>query len=306
MIPNFNAYNLINESITLQELSKGNEKNYSYGDMKRGFLSKGYEFLGNISLKVLTYNCFSYDEIIDVVPDELISKLRECDSRKYIKTVPEKKYINTNIFGRDYNLDSALKIISEPNIEKVRSCFSKKGDLYYVLWNNDKKYFYFMTIDESSPNNNNDAVAFLELFIKIKTSGIDTVNDEVDELYAQYLDEKAKREEAERQRQEEKRIQKEKEDAYQARVDRIRVDVEENPDNYVEVKRNDLPRNILDALNSDDYMDKEYAVYTQHISTDPHYYDETVMCYVNNDELSDGYKFEMTISHRKSGGYVGD
>ena len=182
MIPNFNAYNLINESITLQELSKGNEKNYSYGDMKRGFLSKGYEFLGNISLKVLTYNCFSYDEIINVVPDELVSKLSECGSRGYIRTVPEKKYINTNTFGRDYNLDSALKIISEPNIEKVRSCFSKKGDLYYVLWNNDKKYFYFMTIDESSPNNNNDAVAFLELFIKIKTSGIDTVNDEVDEL----------------------------------------------------------------------------------------------------------------------------
>ena len=99
MIPNFNAYNLINESITLQELSKGNEKNYSYGEMKRGFLSKGYEFLGNISLKVLTYNCFSYDEIIDVVPDELINKLRECGPRKYISTVPEKKYINTNTFG---------------------------------------------------------------------------------------------------------------------------------------------------------------------------------------------------------------
>ena len=163
-----------------------------------------------------------------------------------------------------------------------------------------------MTIDKSGPLGNSNAVGFLELFIKIKTSGIDVVNDEVDELYAQYLDEKAKREEAERQRQEEKRIQKEKEDAYQARVDRIRVDVEENHDNYVEVKRNDLPQNILDALNSDDYMDKEYAVYTQHISTDPHYYDETVMCYVNNDELSDGYKFEMTISHRKSGSYVGD
>ena len=306
MIPNFNAYNLINESITLQELSKGNEKNYSYGDMKRGFLSKGYEFLGNISLKVLTYNCFSYDEIIDVVPDELVSKLRECGPREYISTVPEKKYVNTNIFGRDYNRDSALKIISEPNIEKIRSCFSKKGDLYYVLWNNNKKYFYFMTIDESGPRNNSDAVAFLELFIKIKTSGIDTVNDEVDELYAQYLDEKAKREEAERQRQEEKRIQKEKEAAYQERVDRIRVDVEENPDNYVEVDKKDLPQNILDALNSDDYMDKEYAVYTQHVSTDPHYYDETVMCYVNNDELSDGYKFKQVISHRKSGAYVGD
>ena len=305
MIPNFNAYNLINESITLQELSKGNEKNYSYGDMKRGFLSKGYEFLGNISLKVLTYNCFSYDEIINVVPDELVSKLSECGSRGYIRTVPEKKYINTNTFGRDYNLDSALKIVSEPNIEKVRSCFSKKGDLYYVLWNNDKKYFYFMTIDESGPNNNNDAVAFLELFIKIKTSGIDTVNDEVDELYAQYLEEKAKREEEERQRKEKKRIQKEKEAAYQARVDAIQADVEENPDNYVEVKRENLPQSILDALNSDDYMDTPYAVYTKQISKDP-YDNETVMCYVNDDELAHGYKFIQVISHKKPGEYVGD
>ena len=305
MIPNFNAYNLINESITLQELSKGNEKNYSYGDMKRGFLSKGYEFLGNISLKVLTYNCFSYDEIINVVPDELVSKLSECGSRGYIRTVPEKKYINTNTFGRDYNLDSALKIISEPNIEKVRSCFSKKGDLYYVLWNNDKKYFYFMTIDESGHYNNNDAVAFLELFIKIKTSGIDTVNDEVDELYAQYLEEKAKREEEERQRKEKKRIKKEKEAAYQARVDAIQADVEENPDNYVEVKRENLPQSILDALNSDDYMDTPYAVYTKQISKDP-YDNETVMCYVNDDELAHGYKFTQVISHRKSGAYVGD
>lgn len=305
MIPNFNAYNLINESITLQELSKGNEKNYSYGDMKRGFLSKGYEFLGNISLKVLTYNCFSYDEIINVVPDELVSKLSECGSRGYIRTVPEKKYINTNTFGRDYNLDSTLKIISEPNIEKVRSCFSKKGDLYYVLWNNDKKYFYFMTIDESGPNNNNDAIAFLELFIKIKTSGIDTVNDEVDELYAQYLEKKAKREEEERQRKEKKRIQKEKEAAYQARVDAIQADVEENPDNYVEVKRENLPQSILDALNSDDYMDTPYAVYTKQISKDP-YDNETVMCYVNDDELAHGYKFTQVISHKKSGEYVGD
>ena len=305
MIPNFNAYNLINESIALQELSKGNEKNYSYGDMKRGFLSKGYEFLGNISLKVLTYNCFSYDEIINVVPDELVSKLSECGPREYISAVTEKKYVNTNIFGRDYNRDSALKIISEPNIEKIRSCFSKKGDLYYVLWNNDKKYFYFMTIDESGPNNNNDAVAFLELFIKIKTSGIDTVNDEVDELYAQYLEEKAKREEKERQRKEEERIQKEKEDAYQARVDAIQVDVKENPDNYVEVDEKDLPQNILDALNSDDYMDTPYAVYMKHISTDP-YENETVMCYVNDDELTQGYKFKQIISHARPGTYWGD
>lgn len=305
MVPNFNAYNLINESITLQELSKGNERNLSYGDMKKGFLSKGYEFLGNISLKVLTYNNFSYGEIINVVPDELISKLRECGPREYIRTVPEKKYVNTNIFGRDYNLDSALKIISEPNIEKIRSCFTKKGNLYYVLWNNDKKYFYFMTIDSNGPYNNNAAVAFLELFIKIKTSGIDVVNDEVDELYAQYLEEKAKKEEEERQRKEKKRIQKEKEDAYQARVDMIKADVQENSDNYVEVEKENLPQIILNALNSDDYMDTPYAVYMKHISEDP-YRNETIMCYVNDDELAHGYKFKQVISHARPGAYEGD
>ena len=174
-----------------------------------------------------------------------------------------------------------------------------------MLWNNNKKYFYFMTIDESGPRNNSDAVAFLELFIKIKTSGIDTVNDEVDELYAQYLEEKAKREEKERQRKEEERIQKEKEDTYQARVDAIQVDVKENPDNYVEVDEKDLPQNILDALNSDDYMDTPYAVYMKHISTDP-YENETVMCYVNDDELTQGYKFKQIISHARPGTYWGD
>ena len=30
------------------------------------------------------------------------------------------------------------------------------------------------------------------------------------------------------------------------------------------------------------------------------------MCYVNNNELSDGYKFTQVISHKKPGEYVGD
>ena len=50
-----------------------------------------------------------------------------------------------------------------------------------------------------------------------------------DELYAQFLEGKIKREEEEKQRKEEERIQKEKYDDYQARVDIIHADVEENP-----------------------------------------------------------------------------
>ena len=37
-------------------------------------------------------------------------------------------------------------------------------------------------------------------------------------------------------------------------MDNIKADVESNPENYEEVKKEDLPQEILDALNSDDYM----------------------------------------------------
>ena len=43
MILNFSAYNIISESVSLKELEKGNKRNLSYGDIKKGFLSKCYE-----------------------------------------------------------------------------------------------------------------------------------------------------------------------------------------------------------------------------------------------------------------------
>jgi len=305
MIPNFNSYNILNESVSLKELEKGNSRKLSYGDMKNGFISKGYEFLGNISLKVKTINAFAYDEILNVVPDELCEKIKECGGRGYVSHTTKKGYLDAHTFGRDYDLDKLLSTLTEPNIEKVSSCFTKKGDLYYVLWNVENKYFYFITIDESSYYNNSNAVGFLELFIKIRTSGIDEVNSEVDEIYAKYLEDKSTREEEERIRKEEEDAKKAKEAEYQRRVDIIKADVEANPENYEEVKEKDLPQEILDALNSDDYMDTPYAVYTEHISTDP--YDvETVMCYVNDDDFTKGYKFQQTIHHAKPGTYWGD
>lgn len=304
MVPSFNSYNILKESISLSKLANGHSRVSKYSEMISGFKSKGYEFLGNISLKVKSINVFAYDEILNVVPDELCDKLRECGhmDRDYISHRPDKRNLNTNTFG-DFNLDRLLEVLSEPNIEKVSSCFSKKGDLYYVLWNEDEKYFYFITIDPQSYGSG--AIGFLELFIKIRNSGIDVVNGEVDELYSKYLDEKSAREEEERKRQEEREAKRVKEEAYKVRVDNIKADVEANPDNYEEIKEKDLPEDIKTALDSDDYMDSPYVVYKQFVKSEP--YDVNVyMCYVNDDDLTKGYKFEKRIDSSRRGTYYGD
>lgn len=305
MILNFSAYNIISESVSLKELEKGNKRNLSYGDIKKGFLSRGYEFLGNVSIKVKSINAFAYDEILNVVPDELCEKLKKCNDLKYISHHITKSNLDIHTFGNDDAIDTILSVFSEQNIEKVLSCFTKKGDLYYVLWNNDKKYFYYMTIDNSSFNSNNGAIGFLELFIKIRTSGIEEVTKEVDELYDKYLEKVRQREEEEEMEREEKRIKKEKKDAYQKRVDELKADVEEHPENYVEVDRSEI-KDIIDELNSDDYMDSKYVKYVQSIGEVEPYGDEPVMVYINDDEFTNGYKYKSYIRHSSANTYWGD
>ena len=128
MIPNFRAYNILNESVTLKELENKNKKHLSYGDIKREFLARGYKFLGNLSVKVKTINAFAYDEILNVVPDK--------DNDIY--SWPDKRYIDASIFGCEHDKD-LLEVLAEPYIEKASSCLTKKGDRYYVLWNQEKK-----------------------------------------------------------------------------------------------------------------------------------------------------------------------
>lgn len=314
MIPNFNSYNLINESISLKELENGNSRGLTYGQMMSGFKSKGYEFLGNISLSIKTVNNFAYKEIKDVVPDELCEKIDECGGRDYISHTVDKGYLNTSTYGEyddnNYSSKKLCSVLSEPNIEKVKSCFTKKGDLNYVLWNEENKYFYFIKIDwHSYYSNNNGAVGFLEMFIKIRTSGLEEVTKEVDELYDKYLEDKRERDEKKRIEREEKEArtaaEKAKKEAYDARVEALKADVEANPDNYEEIDAQDLPKEIADALKSDDYMDAPYVKYDEFISMSP--YDvKTVMRYVNDDNFSKGYKYEVEINCSKPGTYWGD
>ena len=310
MIPNFNSYNLINESISLRELEKGNSRGLTYGQMMSGFKSKDYEFLGNISLSIKTVNNFAYKEIKDIVPDELCEKIDECGGRDYISHTVDKGYLNTSVYGDydddNYSSEKLLSVLSEPNIEKVKSCFTKKGDLNYVLWNEENRYFYFIKIDwHSYYNNNNGAIGFLEMFIKIRTSGLEEVTKEVDEIYQQYLEERGKRDEERRMKREEEESNKAREEEYQKRVDTIKADVEANPENYEYVERKDLPQDIQNALKFDDVMDPPYAVYVEDGALNP--YDKSVaMCYVNDDNLSKGYKFKQEFDHSKPGTYWGD
>jgi len=310
MVPNFNSYNFLKESISIKELENGNIRNLSYSQMKNGFLSKDYEFLGNISFKVKTFNNFAYKEIKAVVPDEICDKLYECGGRDYISHKPSKAYLDTHTFGTEGKVDRLLEVLSEPNIEKVKSCFTNKGDLYYVLWNEENKYFYFTTIDSKSYySSNNDAIGFLEMFIKIRTSGLEEVTKEVDELYDKYLEKQREEEEKRRIEKEEEEArtaaEKAKKEAYDARVEALKADVEANPDNYEEIAAQDVPKEIADALKSDDYMDAPYVKYDEFISMSP--YDvKTVMRYVNDDNFSKGYKYEVEINCSRPGTYWGD
>ena len=306
MIPNFNSYNIIKESVSLRDLDGGNKKNFGYGDIKRGFLSKGYEFLGNISFKVKTINCISYDEIMSVVPTELCNKLEKC-GKKYITHTPDKRYVDMSFFGMDNGLDKSLETISNATgLEKVQSCFSKKGDLYYVLWNDKDKYFYFLTIDKNGYYSNNSAIGFLELYIKIRTAGLDVVTQEVDELYDEYLENESKEKEKRDSKKEEDRIKKEKEDAYAKRVEVIKADVEKNPENYEMIQKSDLPNNIRKEIESDDYMDSNYVKYIKSLGPRDPYDNEPVMVFVNDIDFKKGYKYKSSISHASPGTYWGD
>ena len=209
-----------------------------------------------------------------------------------------------------------LTIFDEENTEDVIACITNAGDLYYALYNDEKKYFYYMTSKKDRYSSNDSARGFLELYIKVRTSSVEEVSKEIDDYCDEYS-ERQRAEEEERQRkeeerriqkekeEEERRIKKEKEDAYQKRVDAIKADVEENPENYEMVDSWGLPNEIEKEINSDDYMDSKYVKYVRHGRHDP-YDNEQIVVYINDDDLTKGYKYISSISHARPGTYWGD
>ena len=312
MIPNFNTYNFLKESVSLKEIQKNRK---SYGFVRRDFESKGYEFLGNITVQSSRYSNPKYDVILDFVPDELCDKICSKEGKGFLSAMPYKFSIDFSVWGVD-DKSKVLTIFDEPVTESVIACITNGGDLYYALYNDEKKYFYFMTAKRDRWSSNDSPIGFLELYIKIRTSSVDEVKKEIDNYCDEYS-ERQRAEEEEKQRkeeeirikkekeEEERRKKKEKEEAYQKRVDVIKADVEENPENYESIKQSELPEEIKKELDSDDYMDSKYVKYVSHGKWDP-YDNEQIIVYINDDDLTKGYKYESSISHARPGTYWGD
>lgn len=312
MIPNFSTYNILKESVSLKDIQKNKKP---YGVVKRDLTSKGYDFLGNITVQTSRYSNPKYDVILDFVPDELCQKLSKKEARGFLSSVPYKFSIDFSIWGID-DKSKVLTIFDEENTEDVIACITNAGDLYYALYNDEKKYFYYMTSKKDRYSSNDSARGFLELYIKVRTSSVEEVSKEIDDYCDEYS-ERQRAEEEERQRkeeerriqkekeEEERRIKKEKEDAYQKRVDAIKADVEENPENYEMVDSWGLPNEIEKEINSDDYMDSKYVKYVRHGRHDP-YDNEQIVVYINDDDLTKGYKYISSISHARPGTYWGD
>lgn len=321
MIPNFNSYNIINESVSLNELQKDKS---SYGTVKRNFTSKGYECLGNITFEHRHRKNLKYPEVLDVIPDDLSSRFREKELLGFVSGKAIKDFVDVNLWGT-LDEDKFLSVFREPNIENVKACITQKGDLYYCLYNDEKKYFYYVTFKKPAYyiNDAGATQGCFELFIKLRTSGIEEIEKEIDDYCDEYPErqraeeEKKRAEEEERLRkeeerriqrekeEEERRIKKEKEEAYEKRVEVIKADVEENPENYEMVDWNGLPDEIRDELKSDDYMDSKYVKYVLYGKWDP-YDNESIMVYVNDDNLTKGYKYSSSIGHARQGTYWGD
>lgn len=315
MIPNFNSYNILNESVSLKEIQK-NKK--SYGFVKRDFTSKGYECLGNITFESYHRKNQKYKEVLDVIPDELCDKFFKKATTGFVSGTPNKDYVDVNLWGCD-DESKFLSIFMEPNVENVIACITQKGDLYYCLYNDEKKYFYYVTYKKPPywVNNNGAISGCFELFVKLRTSSLEEIENELDE-YCEEYEKKKKAEEEERLRkeeerriqrekeEEERRIKKEKEEAYAKRADVIKADAEENPENYEMVDSwGGLPKEIEEELKSDNYMDSKYVKYILHGKWDP--YDvESIIVYVNDDNLTKGYKYESSINHARPGTYWGD
>ena len=140
----------------------------------------------------------------------------EFSDGEYISNKVDKYRLGCSIFGEKddehFSSKKLLEVLTKPNIEKVNSCISGKGTIYYVLWNEQEKYFYFITIDRFAYNEYG-AIGFMEMFIKIRHNGLDAVTKEVDEIYDKYVDKWNKEEEERRKErekeEEEKRIEKE-------------------------------------------------------------------------------------------------
>lgn len=314
MIPNFYDYFLIRESKSLSDLAKGNARNLSYGQIKRNFIGKGYDFLGTIYMEEKGSGTYKTEEITNAIPEDILAKVDKYGYKAgYIsKRLEDVRYLSISIDSDSTEIYNRFhEVLGEPNIDKITSCFTQKQKLYYVLWNEEKKYFYFMRLENRGYlySSGDHLLAFAELWVKVRTSGVDTVRQEVEDFYDRYAEEdRVKAEEMENERKAKAEADahaKAVQAGYDKRSEAVQADAEANPDSYVEVEYEDLPDDVKADIENEDKENVKYVEYIEHGRRDP--YDvETATVYVNDDALSRGYKFKRTIDHSKRGTYWGD
>lgn len=310
MIPKFNDYFLLKESVNLTDY-KGNSRNLTFMEMKNKFVATGYDYLGTIFIEGKSINAYTCKEFEEGVPEDIFQIVQKCGvSYHYVSKTPDRSYLSVSISEGNGKVlgdrNKLIKILGEPNIDKISSCYTSKGDLYFVFWNAEKKYFYFLRISDKGYISSDHVKGFVELWVKVRTSGVDVIRDEVNEINSKYLEKKRIEQEKEEERKRMETLKKEQEEAYQKRVDVLQADVEANPDNYEEVSYMELPDDVKADINSDDKSNVKYVEYIEIVSPRNPYDKEPCICYVNDDDFTKGYKYESEINCARPGTYWGD
>ena len=179
----------------------------------------------------------------------------------------------------------------------------------YVFYDETEKYYYLAWLKAD----NEITRKTFEWYMISKTEGVASAVED----YKAYLEEKEKerlekeKEKAERERLEQER-RKEREAEEQRRKDKERVkgemdkaienDAEVNPNNYKEVDR--LPADISKKVANGEYFEHigDFVSDDDSLSYSMGYSGK-VWVYVNNADLSDGHKYQCSLS---SGRYNGD
>jgi len=310
MIPQFKDYITLNESkeqLIFKDIEI-NKRGYSYGQIKGSFLARNYQFLGTLFIgQAKYYSRWNFTFMTDQIPEDMLKKMENCENYS------DYLYHTINTYNADWSTTveegekhgDFHKVLESDNIDKITACYTKTDKLFYVLWNEQHKYFYFLRIKDDATDG---IKGFMDLWIKVRTLGKEDVQKKVDKIYDDYIQdlEQKRKEKEERESDEirERMLKFVKQKDYERRAELIWQDVQAHPENYESVRRDKLPKEILDDINSDSY-DVKYVEYIKHGKWDP--YDvEHVTCYINDDDLTKGYKYTAGIDHAEPGTYWGD
>lgn len=286
MILNFTDYNFINESKTLKEFQKININGYTYHQVFDGFKSRGYTYLGTIIIESKVTNANPCDEFTSLVPEDIFNiAIKYGKESEYLSHTPSTEQISFYISDVAYK--KLLPIFKDNDVDNITAC-KKSGELYYTLWNKDKKYFYFLRID--SLHIKYWITGFAELWLKIRTSGIDVVRKELEDIKIECENKERERIAARERNKKIKDLQ-----------DAIRNDIKTNEDKYRDVEKyDDLPDEVKNSLENKDGV---YAELTMEWRESGPYDWEHRTHYINNSDLSDGYKYNTSVTRQR---YWGD